>query len=350
MQIETFGKTVDGKEVKCYTLENKNGMKLKLMDLGATMVSLFVKDKEEKFRDVILGYDDPMEYQRNTCYFGAVIGRNANRIAGARCRLAGKEYQLEANDNGNNLHSGKCGFHNVIWDVSVENANNQKITFSYLSKDMEQGFPGNMKATVVYTLTDADEMTIDYFAETDKTTIANFTNHAYYNLGGHDSGSIEEHEICIKADYYTPVSSEEAIPKGVLDTVFGTPMDFSSSKKIGKDIEKDFIQLKYAGGYDHNYVLDTKHGGMKLAATAKCEKTKIAMDFYTDCMGIQFYTGNFIKRQLGKNGAYYDFRHGFCLEPQYYPNAVNDEKFASPILHPGETYEAHTKVKFSVYQ
>lgn len=346
MKIESFGKTLEGQEVTCYTLKNRNGMTLKLMNLGATMVSLFVKDKDGVFRDVILGYDDPAQYQRQTCYFGAVIGRNANRIAGAACELDGQVYYLEQNDNGNNLHSGKNGFHNVLWDAEAAEGKDNQITFTYLSRDMEQGFPGNMKAKVVYTLTDADEMLIDYSADTDKTTVANFTNHAYYNLGGHDAGSIEEHVLSIKADYYTPVTSPKAIPAGTLAKVSDTPMDFTMSKKIGRDIGADFIQLKYAGGYDHNYVLDTKHSIMKLAAVAECEKTGIAMDFYTDCMGIQFYSGNFIKRHPGKSGAFYDFRHGFCLEPQYYPNSVNDEKFASPILHPGETYTAHTKVKF----
>lgn len=346
METKKFGKTLDGQEVTLYTLENKNGTKLRLMDLGATMVSLFVKDREGTFRDVILGYDDPAEYERQTCYFGAVIGRNANRIAGARCRLGGTEYALEANDNENNLHSGAHGFHNVIWDAKLEEGRNDRITFTYLSKDMEQGFPGNMEATVVYTLTEADEMLIDYSAKTDKTTVANFTNHAYYNLGGHDAGSIEDHLLTITADYYTPVSSKKAIPTGMIEAVAGTPMDFTKEKKIGCEIGSDFIQLKYAGGYDHNYVLDTKHGVMRLAAQTVCEDTGIAMDFYTDCMGIQFYSGNFVQKHAGKDGVFYDCRHGFCLEPQYYPNAVNEEQFASPVLQPGETYQAHTKVKF----
>ena len=346
MEKKVFGKTLRGQEVTLYTLENKNEMKLKVMDLGATMVSLFAKDRDGAFRDVILGYDDPAEYERQTCYFGAVIGRNANRIAGAKCEIDGVEYILEANDNENNLHSGAHGFHQAVWDAKTEEGKDDRITFTYLSRDMEQGFPGNMEATVSYTLTDADEVKIDYSAKTDRTTIANLTNHAYYNLGGHDAGSVENHLLKINADYYTPVSSEKAIPTGVIEPVTGTPMDFTEAKKIGRDIGADFIQLAYAGGYDHNYVLDTRHGVMRIAAQALCEESGIAMDFSTDCMGMQFYSGNFVERHAGKEGVFYDFRHGFCLEPQYYPNAVNEERFVSPLLHPGETYQAHTKIKF----
>jgi len=346
MLIENFGDTTTNEATKLYTLENENGLQLKVMDLGATMVSLLVKDKVGEICDVILGYDSAAEYQNHSCYFGAVIGPNANRIAFAKCMIEGQTYQLEQNNNENNLHSGSRGFHNVIWYAKVEENRNDTITFTYYSKDMEQGFPGNLTAKVTYTLTEKDELKIDYFGETDKTTVANFTNHAYYNLGGHDFGSIEGHKLRILAQGYTPVSSGEAIPTGIITPVIATPMDFQNGKTIGQDIGMDFVQLQYAGGYDHNYVLDSAHGNMKLAAQADCEESGIAMDFYTDCMGIQFYSGNFIEEHLGKNGAVYHYRQGFCLEPQYFPNAINDENFVSPIIEPGETYQAHTKICF----
>jgi len=346
MLIENFGNTISNEATKLFTLENQNGMQLKVMDLGATMVSLLVKDKTGEMRDVILGYDNAAEYQNHSFYFGAVIGPNANRIAFAKCSIEGQTYELEQNDNENNLHSGSNGFHNVIWDAKVEENRNDTITFTYYGKDMEQGFPGNMTAKVTYTLTEKDELEIDYFGEADKTTVINFTNHAYYNLGGHDFGSIEGHELCIHAQGYTPVSSCKAIPTGIVALVAGTPMDFQKEKTIGQDIKMNFAQLQFASGYDHNYVLDTAHGFMKSAAHIFCEESGIEMDFYTDCVGMQFYAGNFIEEHLGKSGVVYNNRQGFCLEPQYFPNAVNDENFASPIIQPGEIYQAHTKICF----
>ena len=348
MLTENFGNTILNEPVKLYTLENQNGMQLKVKNIGATMVSLFVKDKMGKIRDVILGYDNAAEYQKQTNCFGATIGRNANRIAFAKCIIDDQTYQLEQNDNRNNLHSGCNGFHNAIWDAKVEENRNDTITFTYYSKDMEQGFPGNLKAKVTYTLTENNELKIDYFGETDKTTVANFTNHAYYNLGGHDFGSIIGHKLCIYAQEYTPFSSAEAIPTGTFETVSGTPLDFREEKTIARDINEDFIQLKYGNGYNHNYVLDTTPGNMKLAARVFCEESGIAMDFYTDTVGIQFYDSSYMGEHFGKNGVLYNSRHGLCLEPQYHPNAVNEDSFASPILKPGEIYQAHTKISFSI--
>ena len=348
MLIEDFGDTILKVPVKLYTLENQNKMQLKVMNIGATMVSLLVKDKTGKIRDVILGYDNAIEYQKQTNCFGATIGRNANRVAVAKCNIDGQAYHLEKNDNSNNLHCGSNGFHNVIWDAEVEENRNDTITFTYYSKDMEQGFPGNMTAKVTYTLTNNDELKIDYFGETDKTTVANFTNHAYYNLGGHDFGSIGGHKLRILAKQYTPFSSAEAIPTGKFEKVAGTPLDFWKEKTMAVDKNQNFIQLKYGNGYNHNYVLDTIPGNMKLAAQAFCEESGIAMDLYTDTVGIQFYDSSYMEKHLGKGGVVYDSRHGFCLEPQFHPNAVNEENFASPILKPGEIYQAHTKVSFFI--
>lgn len=344
MSQRAFGTTKEGKEVTEYTLVNKNGMELSVIDLGATITSTKTKGKDDKVYDVVLAYANPTDCQNSTTYFGAVIGRNSNRINQAHITLDGAEYQLEANDNENNLHSGSKGFHAVIW--TVEELSEHKIVFSYMSADGEQDFPGNMTVKVTYTLTDEDEVVISYEAKSDKTTVANMTNHAYFNLDGHASGSMEEQELEIRASYYTPVIDGKAIPTGEVKKVSGTPMDFRQMKRIGADINADFAQLKYTGGYDHNYVLDKADGTMQLAARAKAAHSGICMDVYTDCEGIQFYAGNFITKQAGKEGAMYDARHGFCLETQYFPNAINEKNFKSPVLNPGEVYHSETKYCF----
>lgn len=344
--MEFFGKTKEGNDVNKYTLVNKNGMEVTLIDLGATIVSVKVAGADGNVKDVVLGYDTPLDYQNNTCYFGAVIGRNSNRINQARINLDGVDYQLEANDNENNLHGGSNGFHAVIW--KVDEVSDSSITFSYLSKDLEQDFPGNMLAKVRYDLTDANELVISYEATTDKTTVANFTNHAYFNLDGHETGSIENQQLEILASYYTPVVDSKAIPTGEVAKVSGTPMDFRKMTAIGERINDNFEQLVYVGGYDHNYVLDKADGTMQLAARAKAVSSGICMDVYTDCVGIQLYAGNFIGEQSGKDGVTYGKRHGFCLETQYFPNAINDENFKRPILRPEETYKSSTKYCFSV--
>lgn len=341
-----FGVTKEGKQITEYTLVNKNGMELSVLDLGATITSIKTKGKDNQVHDVILAYKNPEDYQNSTTYFGAVIGRNSNRINQARIELDGVSYQLEANDNENNLHSGSKGFHAVIW--KLEELSEQKIVFSYMSADGEQNFPGNMDVKVTYTLTDEDEVVIVYEATSDKTTVANLTNHAYFNLDGHASGRVEEQELEILASYYTPVIDGKAIPTGEVEKVSGTPMDFRKMKKIGEEINADFAQLKYTGGYDHNYVLDKADGTMQLAARAKAAKTGICMDVYTDCEGIQFYAGNFITENEGKDGAIYNVRHGFCLETQYFPNAINEKNFKAPILRPGEVYRSETKYSFYV--
>lgn len=346
MSQRIFGVTREGKEVTEYTLTNRNGMELSVIDLGATITAIRINGKDGKQYDVVLGYDNPVDYQTHTCYFGAVIGRNSNRIHRASIALDGKEYRLEANDHENNLHSGKHGFHAAIWNT--EKLETQSITFSYVSADGEQDFPGNMTAKVTYTLTDENEVAICYEAVADKVTVANFTNHSYFNLDGHASGNMEEQQLEIRASYYTPVVDGKAIPTGALETVSGTPMDFRKMKKIGADINEKFEQLAFVGGYDHNYVLEKADGAMQLAARAKAAHSGICMDVYTDCVGIQFYAGNFIGKQQGKADACYDSRHGFCLETQYFPNAVNEKKFKSPIIKPGETYHSETKYCFFI--
>ncbi len=345
MEKTKFGVTKEGNDVTKYTLQNEKGMRLSVIDLGATVVSLQMEGSDGVCYDVVLGYDSPAEYQTHTCYFGAIIGRNANRIGGAKIALDGINYDLEQNDNENNLHSGSRGFHAVIWNI--EKAGEDSITFSYVSKDREQDFPGNMTVKVTYALTEQNEVVIEYEAVSDQTTVANLTNHCYFNLDGHNSGSVKEQQLLIKASAYTPVVDAKAIPTGEIADVTDTPMDFRSMKKIGAQIEEDFAQLKHVGGYDHNFCIDGACGSMQPAACAKGAKSGIVMEVYTDCPGIQFYAGNFIGKQTGKGGANYGDRHGFCLETQYYPNAVNEQNFASPLLKPGETYRTTTKYCFS---
>lgn len=342
--MNIFGETKKKETSHVFQLENENGLKLQVTDYGATIVSILLKDKNGEQKDIVLGYDSVTDYEKNGYFFGATIGRNANRIAHASCVLDAKEYQLENNDNGNNLHNGSHGFHSVIW--KVESQTKQAIVFSYYSKDMEQDLPGNMKVTVTYTVTQENEICVDYAAVSDKTTIANLTNHTYFNLNGHESGSIENHTLTLLADAYTPVIDEKAIPTGEIVPVSKTPMDFTTGKRIGTDIGVDDMQLKYAGGYDHNFVLAKEHGNMKLAAKVVGDQTNLTMELYTDCPGIQFYSGNFIQKHAGKSNQTYDFRHGFCLEPQFYPNAANEPKFASPILKANEPYVSHIKYVF----
>lgn len=347
MDISEFGKIDSGELAHIYSICNKNGAKLSVTDLGATIVGLEVPDKNGNMRDVILGYDNAKEYQSHTFYFGACIGRNANRINKAVVELNNKKVSLEVNDNDNNLHSGTHGFHNVLWGVCSPEPNS--IALTYLSKDGEQDFPGNMETKVTYTLTDDNELIIHYEAVSDKTTVANFTNHSYFNLNGHDSGNVYDQELMIKAQAYTPVIDAKAIPTGEIQSVDGTPFDFRVYKKIGLDIEADNTQIKYGNGFDHNFALDKNGHEMTLAGSARSAESGIQMDVYTDCVGMQFYSGNFIEKHQGKSGAMYDFRNGFCLETQYFPNAVSEPKFESPVINPGEKYDSITKYSFSLF-
>lgn len=347
MKKESFGTSKNGEAVTVYTLENAGGASVRVTDYGAALVSIIVPDKNGAMQDVLLGYDNVTGYENNTCYFGAVIGRNGNRIANAKVTIDGVTYSLDQNDNENNLHSGKKGVDTVVWDVKEQTENT--ITLTYTSVDAEQGFPGNMDMEVTYVLTDDNTVEINYKAVSDKDTVANFTNHAYFNLAGHASGDILAQELMVKASNFTPVIDAKAIPTGEIVPVAGTPMDFTTAKPIGKDIESDYIQLIHGGGYDHNYVLDkSSKGAFELMAEAYAPSTGIFMEAYTDCPGVQLYTGNFITTQNGKQGAVYHKRQGFCLESQYYPNSVNEPNFEAPILKAGETYTSKTSYKFLV--
>ncbi len=347
MNKESFGTSRKNEAVSVYTLENPSGAKVRVTDYGAALVSIIVPDRDGVMQDVLLGYDNVTGYEDNTCYFGAVIGRNSNRIANAQCTINGKVYQLDQNDHGNNLHSGIKGVDTIVWDVKEHTA--QSITLSCVSADLEQGFPGNMNVEVTYRLTDDNEVEINYQAVSDQDTVANFTNHSYFNLAGHASGDILGHEMMLKASYFTPVIDAEAIPAGETAPVKDTPMDFTKAKAIGRDLASDYAQLAYGGGYDHNFVLDkSRKGAFELMAEAYAPDTGIVMKAYTDRPGVQFYIGNFITTQDGKQGAVYEKRQGFCLESQCYPNAVNEPDFESPVIKAGEVYRTKTSYQFSV--
>ena len=348
MYKESFGTSRDGSAVTIYDLENAGGMKVRVTDYGATLVSIFVPDRDGNMLDVLLGYDNVTGYEehRRDC-FGALIGRNANRIANAQVTINDVVYKLDQNDNENNLHSENHGMNCILWDVKEYTG--RSIKLCCVSADLEQGFPGNMNVEVIYNLTDENELEIHYQAVSDKDTVANFTNHSYFNLAGHDSGDILGHELMIRDSYFTPIIDAKAIPTGEIVPVKGTPMDFNEPKTVGRDIDSDDVQLGYGFGYDHNYVLDkSEKGAFELMAQVYAPSTGIEMKAYTDRPGVQLYTGNFIATQNGKQGAVYERRQGLCLESQFYPNAVNEPNFESPMIKANEVYQSKTSYQFCV--
>lgn len=344
MKTEAFGSIQSGKKATLYILENKNHTVVKVTDFGATLVSVLFADKDGVMKDMVLGYDDAASYEKGTSCFGATIGRNGNRIKDARFTIDGKEWVIEANENNNSLHSGKNGFNHLMWEMKESGDN--YVTFYHYSPQEEQGFPGNMHVTVTYTLDEEDTVHITYNAKADADTVMNFTNHSYFNLAGHDSGVMLDQKLQLFADAYTPDEDSHSIPTGEIAPVAGTPMDFTTMKPIGQDINADFEQLHFTGGYDHNYVLSDKPGMMRQMAKAECDASGIAMDAYTECCGVQLYAGNFIGTQTGKGGVTYGDRHGFCLESQFYPNAVNEKNFPSPVVPADTEYHSETKYHF----
>lgn len=348
MEKKIFGSIADGTVISTYSFTNKNNVTMTVSDLGATLVRVAVPDRDGVLRDVVLGYDAPQDYIDHTCYFGTVIGRSGNRIDKGRFTIGGKTYQLAVNDNENNLHSGPNGYDERRWEVEELDEEKNSIRFGLDSADGDQGFPGNLHIAVTYTLTEKNEVVLHYHGTADADTVVNMTNHSYFNLAGHDSGSMEDQLLAIYADSFTEIRDHQAIPTGRLLPVEGTPMDFRTAKPIGRDIEADYEQMKFVGGYDHNFVLSDAAGEQKKMAWAFCEKTGIGLEAYTDCCGVQFYAGNFITDQKGKDGAVYGRRHGFCLESQYYPNAINQPEFPSPLLRAGDVYDTVTSYRFFV--
>jgi aldose 1-epimerase len=330
-------------------IKNKNGLKMKVIPLGGKIVSLVVPDKKGSFSDIVAGYDTLDQYIKGAPYFGATIGRYGNRIAKGKFTLEGKEYQLATNNGVNALHGGPNGFHNVYWTLKpVTSAEGEAIEMTYLSKDGEEGYPGNLSVKVVYTLGDNNELIIDYTATTDKPTIVNLTNHSYFNLSGITDSDIGSHELVIHADHFTPVDST-LIPTGELKKVAGTPFDFTKPHKIGERIDREDEQLKVGKGYDHNFVLNKKGNELSLAAKVTEPASGRVMEVWTTEPGIQFYSGNFMNgKENGKNGAKYPFRSAFCLETQHFPDSPNHKNFPSTELKPGETYKQRTIYKFDV--
>lgn len=346
MKKNVFGKNSFNQDVCKYSIENENGMKAVLTDIGAAVVELWVKDQNGTFRDVALGYDEVERYEKEGTYFGAIVGRYANRISGAKIEIDDIVYDLDANDNENTLHSGKDSMAKKIWSVKEHTEN--RIVFTYTSKELEEGFPGTVVCDVTYEVTENNALEISYYAVSDKKTALNMTNHTYFNLNGHDAGTILGHELMIKASGYTPVKDSKSIPTGEIAKVEGTPFDFRAPKEIGRDIDDDFEQLVFGQGYDHNFVIEKEHAGVEKFAEAYSKDSGIQMEVWTDCIGVQFYTGNFLDGDAGKNGCNYVRRGGFCLETQFFPNAINEPNFVRPIVEANAPYETKTVYKFSV--
>jgi aldose 1-epimerase len=342
-----FGKTPDGRTVEIYTLTNANGAEVRIMTYGGTVVSIKVPDRNGKLGDVVLGYDDLQGYLTNNPYLGAIAGRYANRIARARFSLDGREYLLPKNDGENTLHGGVLSFGKVVWSgQEAAGKAGTGVTLRYLSKNGEEGFPGDMTITVTYRLTDKNELRIDYAASTDEATVVNLTNHCYFNLAG--KGSIVDQQLMINADRFTPVGPG-LIPTGELRDVKGTPMDFTTPTAIGARIDQPYDQLTLAKGYDHNWVLNGAGGKLALAAKVYEPTSGRVMEVYTTEPGLQFYTGNFLDGSIkGRNGEVYERRDGLCLETQHFPDSPNRPDFPSTVLRPGHTYRSTTVFKFGV--
>ncbi|TDH21451.1 galactose mutarotase [Segetibacter sp. 3557_3] len=329
----------DGKKVYLYTLTNKNGMVVTITNYGGVVTSWTMPDKNNNKGNIVLGFNELKGYQAPPPYFGALIGRYGNRIANGKFTLDGKEYKLATNNDKNHLHGGNKGFDKVVWDATPS-TDSSALTLNYLSKDGEEGYPGNLKVTVKYTLTDNDELRIVYDAETDKATPVNLTNHSYFNLTGDVSNNILNHSLSIDADRYTPVD-KTLIPTGELKAVSGTPFDFKTSKLIGTDIGK------VPGGYDHNFVLNGTSGSMRKVAVLSDSTSGRQLTVFTTEPGLQFYSGNFLDGKLQTSDGKSINKHtGLCLETQHFPDSPNKPAFPSTILKPGEKY--HTETTYAV--
>lgn len=345
VKTNVFGKYTDGQDVMLYTIANDNGMEVAISCLGAAIVKLIVPDGLGRKDDLVLGFDSAEEYLSNPSFFGVVIGPSANRIGKAKYSIDGVEYQADVNDGENNLHSHiEKGYHKLLWNASVlENG----VKLELEDTDGNMGFPGNKKLSVTYELSEDNALTLHYHATSDKKTILNLTNHTYFNLDGHASGKILDHELWMGASCFTPADSA-SIPLGEIAAVAKTPMDFTTAKKVGKDIAADFGQIKFGGGFDHNWVIDgwKDNGELIHFATVKAPKSGRIMKAYTTLPGVQFYAGNFIAEQSGKDGASYNARNGLCLETQYYPDSINKPQFPSCVFGEGREYDSVTVYSF----
>ncbi len=342
---ENFKCTHNGKQVSLYTLRNKNGFVAQITNYGAIIVSIFTPDRNGQFTDIVLGYDKITDYiQKNSPYMGAICGRCANRIAGGKFILDDIEYSLPVNNGPNHLHGGITGFNKVVWDVI--DFSRSALKLKYLSRDGEEGYPGNLNVIVTYSLTDENELKIDFLATTDKTTIVNLAGHSYFNLSGEGSGLIYDHELLINGLFYTP-TDETNIPTGEILSVKGTPFDFTSPAKIGERINSDNQQLKYGAGYDHNWVLNHPCGKLGLAAVVYDPASGRVLEVYTTQPGLQLYTANYLKNENGKEGKKYNYREAFCLETQHFPDSINKPHFPTVILNQYNEYKHSCVYKFS---
>ena len=348
LETRNFSTQIKGKKTNLYLLKNDQ-IHVYITNYGWRIVSLLTPDKMGEMGDVVLGFKSIADYQKaNTPYHGCLIGRYGNRIAMGKFELNGKIYELPINNNENHLHGGPEGFHNQVWEVV--SANENSIVMTYLSKDGEMGYPGNLTVEVSYAINDKNELSISYKATTDKATPVNLTNHAFFNLAGEAKGSINDHLLMINADHFTPVD-QDLIPLGEIRSVVGTPFDFRSTKTIGRDLNQEIsdAQLTHGGGYDHNFVLKKESpGSMSLAARVIDPKSGRQMEIFTKEPGIQFYGGNFMDgSDVGKYGTKFDYRASFALETQHFPDSPNQPAFPSTILKPGETYQTKSIYKFS---
>jgi len=340
----SFGKLADGTRVDIYTLRNARGATAKITNFGATLVSLVVPDARGRMADVVLGYDDLQSYVEDTFYLGSIQGRYANRIAGGNFTLNETEYTLTRNNNGNHLHGGTRGFNKVVWTATRSTAaNGASLKLTYLSREGEEGYPGNLRVSVTYTLTEENALRIDYLASTDRDTVLNLTNHSYFNLAG--AGDILGHELKLYATRFTP-TNDTSIPTGELRQVQGTPLDFTRWMRIGSRIDSSDEQIQFVAGYDHNYTISKQPSALALAAEVYEPKTNRAMQVFTTEPGIQFYTGNFLKDVRGKSGKVYQRREAFCLEAQHFPDSPNKPRFPSTVLRASATYRQTTIYKF----
>jgi aldose 1-epimerase len=342
-----FGQLPDGRHATLFTLANRNGMIVKITDFGGIITEIHVPGRDGQLADVTLGFDEVGPYWDQSPYFGALIGRYGNRIAAGRFELDGERYRLSVNNGANHLHGGVTGFSRVLWQASIlEGDSRMGVTLTYVSPDGEEGYPGTLTATVVYQLTDDNELLVKFHAVTDKATPVNLTQHAYFNLAG--QGDILGHELEMHADAYTPVDAT-LIPSGLVAPVAGTPFDFRTPHPIGARIDASHEQLRFGGGYDHNFALNKPIEKTMTLAARVCEPVSgRVLELWTEEPGVQFYSGNFLDGTLKGKGRNYPYRGGFCLEPQHFPDSPNQPAFPSTILRPGEEYATESKFVFSV--
>ena len=344
-----FGTTVEGIDVDKYKLSNRQGMEVSIINYGGIITSWTAKDKNGVYEDIVLGYNELSEYEKETPYFGAIIGRFANRIAKGKFSIEGKEYTLAVNNGENHLHGGIKGFDKAVWDAETRLTDSSaSLILKYLSKDMEEGYPGNLELEVVYTLNNDDELSVTFKAITDKTTVINLTQHSYFNLSANFHNTIVNHELILNSDAFLPVD-KTLIPTGEFRDVTNTPFDFRTPKTIGQQIDEEDLQLKNGYGYDHCWVLNEPDIGVRFVASAFEPQSRRHLEVFSDQPGIQFYSGNFLDGTLpSKNNGSYEFRSGFCLETQHFPDSPNHKNFPSVILRPEEEYKSQTIFKLTV--